>query len=109
MTIVAATQQKDNWVQVVGEGKRTMGWLDKEAVSLDREEVTAAILATRKLREKDGLDYAKKVDAILAASSNPSSFFLAKLRDRAASGAQPATSATPATPATPGTDTKPTP
>ncbi|HNX94222.1 MAG TPA: SH3 domain-containing protein [Holophaga sp.] len=86
MTIVAVTQQKDSWLQVVGEGKRSLGWLRKDVVSLDKEDVTAAILATKKLRDKnDGLDPAKKVEAIVAAAPNPNGYFIQKLKERSAS------------------------
>lgn len=84
MAIVAITQQKDNWFEVVGEGRRALGWVRKEAVAQEKEDVTVAILATKKLKEKDGLDQAKKIEAIASTSPNPNSFFIQKLRERAA-------------------------
>lgn len=91
MTIVAVTQQKDDWLQLVGESKKQLGWVKKDVVALDKEDVTNAILATKKLREKDGLDFAKKVEAIVKASPSPSSYFIQTLRQRATPAAAPAT------------------
>jgi hypothetical protein len=56
--------------------------------------VTTAILATKKLRAKDGLDRAAKIEAIAGMVPNPSSAFIQKLRDQAA-GAPPAAVNTP--------------
>jgi len=105
MTIVAVTQQKDAWFQVVGESKRALGWVRKDAVTLDKEDVTVAILATKKLREKDGLDPAKKLEAIVQLSPSPSSYFIQKLREKTLAAATAAeVKATPAdAPATEGT------
>jgi len=85
MTIVAVSQQKDQWLQAVGEGKKQIGWIRKDSVTLEKEDVTTAILATKKLREKDGLDQAKKIEAIAAAAPNPNSYFVQKLKEKAAS------------------------
>lgn len=93
MTIVAVIQQKDAWFQVVGESKRPLGWIRKDAVTVDKEDVTTAILATKKLRAKDGLDQAKKIEAIAQLAPNPTSYFIQKLRERASAAvvaAQPA-------------------
>jgi len=103
MTIVAVIQQKDAWFQVVGESKKPLGWVRKDAVTLDKEDVTVAILATKKLREKDGLDQAKKLEAIVKVSPNPTSFFIQKLRERASAtaAAAPVPDAPPAPESTP--------
>ena len=85
MTLVAITQEKDGWCQIITEGKRATGWIKKDDILQDDENVTAAILATRKLREKDGLDQAKKVEAIVASSPHPSSYLIQKLSELQAS------------------------
>jgi hypothetical protein len=87
MTIVAVTQQKDTWLEVIGEGKRNLGWVRKDAVAQEKEDVTVAILASKKLKEKDNLDPAKKLEAIIGASPNPNSYFIQKLKERTASAA----------------------
>ena len=87
MTIVAVIQQKDDWFQIIGEAKKPLGWVRKDSVTVDKEDVTVATLATRKLREKDGLSLDKKIDAIVKISPNPDSFFIQKLREKAASAA----------------------
>ena len=84
MSIVAVIQEKDGWVQLVGEGRRTLGWVNTAVVAFEREEVTTAILATKKLRQKDGLDRAAKVEAIARLAPNPASPFIQRLRERAA-------------------------
>lgn len=82
MTVVAVTQQKDEWLQLIGEGKKPLGWVKKDAVTLDADEVAVAILTTKKLREKDGLDRSRKVAAIIQASPNAASYFVQQLRER---------------------------
>lgn len=82
MTIVAVAQQKDEWLQLVGEGKKQLGWVKKDTVTLDQEDVTNAILATKKLRQKDGLTLEQKIELIAKASPNPGSYFVQKLRER---------------------------
>ena len=89
MSIVAVIQEKDGWLQLVGEGHRSLGWAAKGSLTLDKGEVTTAILATKKLREKDGLDREAKIEAIARTAPNPDSAFIQKLRDRAAASAAP--------------------
>jgi hypothetical protein len=84
MTIVAVKQRKDDWIELLGESKKQLGWVKKDVIALDKSDVTTAILATKKLREKDGLDYSRKVEAIAKASPNPSSYFIQVLREQAA-------------------------
>lgn len=89
MAIVAVTSQKDDWVQVVGEGRKTSGWIQKGALTTAKEDVAVAVLATKKLREKDGLDQAKKIEAILSTTPFPSSFFIQKLKEKPVTPAAP--------------------
>lgn len=91
MTIVAVSQQKDQWYQAVGEGHKQIGWIRKDSITLDKDDVTTAILATKKLREKDGLDQAKKIEAIIAAAPNPNSIFVQKLKEKSAAALPQAT------------------
>jgi acid phosphatase family membrane protein YuiD len=100
MTIVAVISQKDAWYQVVGESKKALGWVRKDSVTLEKEDVTVAILATKKLREKDGLDQVKKIEAIVQTTPNPNSFFIQKLKEQAAASAatSPAGGETPVLP-----------
>jgi hypothetical protein len=83
MTIIAVTQTKDDWVEATSEGKKLVGWVRKSSVALGKEDVMVAILATKKLREKDGLDHAQKIEAIVNNSPYPASAFIKKLKDQA--------------------------
>lgn len=91
MNLVAVRQEKDGWVEVISEGKRQSGWVKKESVLSDKENITVAVLATRKLREKDGLELNKKWEAILANTPYPASHFASVIRERAAAAATPVT------------------
>lgn len=89
MNLVAVIQEKEGWIEVVSEGKRQSGWVKKETVLRDKENVTVAVLATRKLREKDGLELTKKWEAILANTPFPATHFASVIRERAAAAAAP--------------------
>jgi len=95
MGIVAVTQQRGDWFEVTGEGRRPLGWVQKRTLTMVREDLTAAVLATRQLREKNSLDPAQKLEAAIANSPFPASIFIQKLRERAAN-AQPTQQPQPA-------------
>jgi len=93
MTLVAITQEKDGWCQVISEAKRITGWIKTDDILQDNENVTAAIFATRKMRAKDGLNQVKKMESIVATSPHPSSYVIQKLTEQQASALDKSTTA----------------
>jgi hypothetical protein len=92
LDIVALGEEKDDWIQAVGEQRKKNGWIKKEFVTVTKEDVALAALAIKKFAEKDGKSLPEKIQDLLANSPYPNSFFMEKLRGMAASSMQAADS-----------------
>ncbi len=51
---LAIINEKDEWVEVIGAEKRKNGWINKEVLSTQAEDIAIATLAQRELLNKDG-------------------------------------------------------
>ena len=52
MNIVAVEEENDNWIRVTGEGRTKKGWIQKDSIRKDKEDVVTAVLLRKALREK---------------------------------------------------------
>jgi hypothetical protein len=62
---LAIVNEKDDWIEVVGAEKRKSGWIKKEAVSMQKEDVAVATLANKALIDKNGDIMLDKLPAFL--------------------------------------------
>lgn len=54
MDFVAIVGEKDQWLEVVGAGKKKSGWIPKKKVSMNAEDVAVASLAYKSILDKKG-------------------------------------------------------
>lgn len=80
MEIIAVTTAKDEWVEIASEQKKKVGWIYKDAITTNKEDVTTAILINKKLAEKDEKTIAQKYEAIVAEAPFPNSVFITEIR-----------------------------
>ena len=83
MEMIAITQEKDEWVRVVGRHRNKKGWIRNDAVTVDKTDVTVAILATKILDKENNRSMNQKIQDIIAKSPYPDSFFVQKLKEMA--------------------------
>lgn len=80
MDIVAVSAEKDNWMEVIGEKRAKKGWIQYNVVTTLKDDVTSAVLASKKMKANDGLSETEKIKAIIESAPYPNSFFIEKLR-----------------------------
>ena len=80
MDMVAITDEKDGWVEVVGEKREKSGWIRSDYITKDKGDVTVAILAMKALREKDDIPLYQKIHEIIEKTAYPESIFIPILR-----------------------------
>jgi hypothetical protein len=80
MNMVAITDTKNDWVEVIGEQKRRRGWIHMNKVTTDSIDVAVAILATKALEKEDGLSKQEKIQTFIESTPFPDSYFISKLK-----------------------------
>jgi hypothetical protein len=79
---VAVVNAKEDWVEVVGAEKRKTGWIKKESISTDPEEVAVATLAEKDLLDKTGVIQYAKLSAFLESLPNGNTLLARYLQDQ---------------------------
>jgi hypothetical protein len=64
MDILVIEEEKEDWIKVVGKQKKIDGWIKKEVVTENKEDVAVAILASKQLM-KDGEIIPEKIEEFL--------------------------------------------
>ncbi len=82
MSPVAIVQEKDEWIEFIGENRKKTGWLKKDIVTRDQKDVAIAVLASKKLKQKGGKDPQAALKAFVETSPYPESFFITKLKEK---------------------------
>lgn len=49
--LIAVTDTKEEWLEVVGNQKKIKGWISDEMVSFEKEDIAVAVLITKKLKK----------------------------------------------------------
>lgn len=80
MEFIAVINTKDDWVEVVSEQKKKSGWIKKDAISLNKEDVAMSIFINKKLAQNDGLSINDKYKTIIAEAPYPSSIFIENIK-----------------------------
>jgi hypothetical protein len=80
MELIAITSAKDDWVEITTEQKKKGGWIKKDAVTTNKEDVTTSIIVNKKLAAKDGKSLADKYKDIVANAPFPNSLFITNIK-----------------------------
>jgi len=81
MEIVAVVEEWDNWIKVVSEKKEKEGWIKKEFISNDSIDLAFALLAKRKMAEKNREQKIKNLENLLENNPYPNTIFISELRE----------------------------
>jgi hypothetical protein len=79
---VAIIGEKDDWAEVVGAEKRKSGWIKKESLSTNAEDVAVATLAQKDLLDKNGAIITDKLSAFLESLPSGNSQLARYLQDQ---------------------------
>jgi len=82
MDILAIEESKDNWIKVVGENKKIKGWIKKDIVTENEEDVAVAILASKQLRYKNKDLNLDKIEEFIENIPYKNSFFINYLKEQ---------------------------
>ncbi len=80
MEIVAVIEEWDNWIKVVSEKKEKVGWIKQEYINHNPVDLAFALLAKRKLEEKDPEQRIIILEDLLENNPYPNSVFIAEVR-----------------------------
>lgn len=76
MNIVAVEEEKDSWIRVTGEGRTKSGWIQKESIRKDKEDVVTAVLLRKAIRGKGKNLPREEMEAIVSKLPYPDSYFV---------------------------------
>lgn len=82
MEFVIILNTQDDWYEVFGDQGRKNGWIKKDAVTTSKEDITSAILITKKMGSKDTLSDIVKMKQLIETAPYPSSEFIDILRKK---------------------------
>lgn len=82
MEFFAITNKIDDWVEVTGEQKKKVGWIKKDAITTNKEDIAMAILITKKLAVNDDLSSEEKLKTLLNEAPYPKSIFIENIRQK---------------------------
>lgn len=81
MKLVAVSEPKDGWVEVVSEKRELSGWISESAVTVDPKDVTIAALASQK-----GISFTdtskEKIEKFIADAPYTDSYFITALKGK---------------------------
>ena len=81
MQIVAVEEEKDNWLRVTGERRSKVGWIEKDAIRKDKEDIVTALKLRKAMRGKANISR-EEMDKIVAGLPNPNNYFVAKIMEK---------------------------
>lgn len=80
LEFIAIISEKEEWIEVVGEGSKKSGWIMKQNITTNMEDVATATLASKELL-KNGEIQQDKIIEFIEASPYQSSQFIAYLQN----------------------------
>ena len=80
MDLVAVVDTKAEWIDVVGEQKKTKGWIQSNTVTSKESDIAVALLAKKAFDEQDLKNKQEKIASILKNPQFANSVFMNVLR-----------------------------
>lgn len=81
MEIVAVEEENGSFIRVTGENRWKNGWIQKEAISKDKQDIVTAVLLKKALRGKKSVT-SEEMDQIIAKLPYPDNDFVHKTREK---------------------------
>lgn len=82
MNIVAVEEEKDNWIRITGEGRSKKGWIQKEAIRRDKEDVVTAVRLKKALKGKGSNIPREEMEAIISELPYQDSYFVNQIMSK---------------------------
>lgn len=80
MDIVAVVSAKDDWVEVQGNQKKLKGWIKKQAITTNAEDIAVCVLVEKKLKKGSEIKV-EEIEAFLEELPYKNSQFISLLND----------------------------
>jgi hypothetical protein len=81
LDFVAAKQEKDNWVEVVGAEKKKSGWVSKNSLLFSELNIAVGVLGQKALSQPDSSKRMAEIKAIIDNPAFGSSIFINYLKN----------------------------
>jgi len=82
MEFIIITNTQDDWIEVFGDRGKKIGWAKKDAATTSKEDITTAILISKKMNTPDTISMINKLRSLISDAPYPSSIFIQTLRQR---------------------------
>lgn len=82
MAIVAVQEEKDGWLRVTGEEWGKSGWITKDSIRKDKEDVVTAVLLRKALRGKENSISRADLEQIIATLPDQDNYFVTKILEK---------------------------
>ncbi len=82
MAIVAVQEEKNGWLRVTGEEWGKSGWITKDSIRKDKEDVVTAVLLRKALRGKEKSMSRADLEQIIASLPDRDNFFVTKVLEK---------------------------
>lgn len=82
LAVVIVKQEKDQFVEVIGAGKKTHGWISKENVVSNDADVKAAVIFALELKAQGNVVSEKLIESVTQKIPDPNSFIVQKYREQ---------------------------
>ncbi|NOQ23968.1 MAG: hypothetical protein GQ564_01280 [Bacteroidales bacterium] len=81
MDVLAIEETKDEWIKVVGEKKKLLGWIKYNTVTESKEDIAFSIMVSKELKEKDGSLILDKIEEFIEKTPYVNSIFISYLKE----------------------------
>lgn len=81
MDVLAIEETKGEWIKVVGEKKKLLGWIKNNTVTESKEDVAFSIMVSKELKEKDGSLIIDKIEEFIEKTPYVNSIFISYLKE----------------------------
>lgn len=82
MSIVAVQEEKDDWLRVTGEKWAKSGWITKDSIRKDKEDVVTAIILKKALSGKENKMSKEDLEKIIATVPDRDNYFVTKVLEK---------------------------
>jgi hypothetical protein len=81
MDVLAIEETKDEWIKVIGEKKKLLGWIKNNTVTESKEDIAFSIMVSKELKGKDGSFIIDKIEEFIEKTPYVNSIFISYLNE----------------------------
>ena len=84
MNVLAIEETKEDWIKVIGKERKIKGWIKSNVVTEDKEDIAVAIMASKKIIDKNNEIIVEKIEEFIEELPYKNSVFIEYLNGKLA-------------------------